>query len=232
MDKLRTDDDMRTKMAYHVAASFDDRGELEVSYAELASKLHEATETFVPLRSKASPRWFAGRESELRPLVDARNSAIRAHVLQPNAHNSRKKAATRQALQAAVRAAKSDWIVGKCKQLNDGIASKTGTKAAWKVAADLKKGLEAPRIPAPVKMQKSDGSSASSPQENAEVFATHFANLYECTGTWDAEVIGMLPQRPVRDDLGLPPYDGEIEKATKGLNHSSPGLSGLPAAVW
>jgi hypothetical protein len=64
------------------------------------------------------------------------------------------------------------------------------------------------------------------------VFAEHFSNLYECSGTLDEEVLRMLPQRAVRHDLGELPTDGEIEDATNGLNQSSPGPSGVPAAVW
>ena len=63
-------------------------------------------------------------------------------------------------------------------RVNDGVCGATGSKAAWDAVNALKRGLELKRRPAPIRMKFVDGSSASTAEDNAEVFARHFDGLY------------------------------------------------------
>ena len=85
---------------------------------------------------------------------------------------------SRRALQQAVRKAKDDWIIMQTDRVNDGVCGATGSKAAWDAVNALKRGLELKRRPAPIRMKFVDGSSASTAEDNAEVFARHFDGVY------------------------------------------------------
>ena len=130
------------------------------------------------------------------------------------------------------RRCKSDYIVGKCKLINDGIRG-TGGKAAWDAIKLLKNGgLTPARRQAAVKMKKSDGSRADSAEENATVFADHFETLYGRTPAFKWEVLDTISQQPTATGLDHLPTDIEVRSALAKLNNTSPGESGLPAAVW
>ena len=132
-----------------------------------------------------------------------------------------------------MRDAKSTWISSQCQRVNEGIVSSRGTKAAWETVGLLRAGLHGViRRSAPAKMRKQDGTLASSPEENAGVFADHFQQLYGVTQPIDRSVLGLLPQRAVMSGLDGDPTDEEIRRALGRLHDTGPGLSGLPARVW
>jgi len=96
---------------------------------------------------------------------------------------------SRRALQQAVRKAKDDWIIMQTDRVNDGVCGATGSKAAWDAVKTLKRGLELKKRPAPIRMKFVDGSSASTAEDNAEVFARHFDGLYGCRAVYDDSVL-------------------------------------------
>ena len=97
----------------------------------------------------------------------------------------------------------------------------------------LKAGLfGSSRRPAPVKMQLPDGTRASTPEENAGVYATHFTQLYGRLPSGNATVLELLQQRSVVAGLDGEPSDEEIRIALRKLHDTGPGVSGLPAAAW
>ena len=85
---------------------------------------------------------------------------------------------SRRALHQAIRKAKDDWIIMQTDRVNDGVCGATGSKVAWDAVKTLKRGLELKRRPAPIRMKFIDGSSASTAEDNAEVFARHFDGVY------------------------------------------------------
>eukprot|EP00966_Prymnesium_polylepis_P191242 4432400-Prymnesium_polylepis.1 len=74
-------------------------------------------------------------------------------------------------------------------------------------------------------MKKADGSRATTPEENAAVFAEHFEKLYGHTATFDPSVIDLLQQRDVTPDLDHLPTDEEIRRAVGRLHDTAPGES-------
>ena len=103
---------------------------------------------------------------------------------------------------------------------------------AWAAVKALRAGLHGVQRPsAPVQMTKPDGSRASSPEENAQVFAEHFEQLYGREPSFDPSVLSLLQQRDVATGLDHAPTDDEIRRALARLHNTSPGPSGLPAAV-
>ena len=63
-------------------------------------------------------------------------------------------------------------------RVNDGVCGAPGSKVAWDAVKTLKRGLELKRRPALIRMKFIDGSSASTAEDNAEVFARHFDGVY------------------------------------------------------
>ena len=77
-----------------------------------------------------------------------------------------------------------------------------------------------------------DGSSASTAEDNAEVFARHFDGLYGCRAVYDDSVLFSLPERSHAEGLEDVPTDSEISLAISKLHDSAPGASGLRASAW
>ena len=117
-------------------------------------------------------------------------------------------------------------------RINDGVCGATGSKAAWDAVNALKRGLELKRRPAPIRMKFIDGSSASTAEDNAEVFARHFDGLYGCRAVYDDSVLFSLPERSHAEGLEDVPTDSEISLAISKLHDSAPGASGLRASAW
>ena len=94
---------------------------------------------------------------------------------------SRANAATlrtsRKALKSAALDAKNYWIKSKHNDLNN-MSSFGGTKSCWDALTQLRNGLSKTRPSTERTMKKEDGSLCKTPQENADVFHTHFNNLY------------------------------------------------------
>ena len=81
-------------------------------------------------------------------------------------------------------------------------------------------------------MKKDDGTRASTPEENAGVFAKHFEKLYGREASFDPSVLESISQRDVMPDLDQAPNDDEIRRAVRRLNDTAPGESGLPAPLF
>jgi hypothetical protein len=206
---------------------------LSTPYSALADALRSTALALLPKRARSTPSWFAAQADRLRLLIRARNTAFDARHQQPDGGTAERLQRARSMLQAAVRDAKSTWISSQCQRVNEGIVSARGSKAAWDTVSLLRAGLQGVvRRSAPAKMRKSDGTLASTPEENAGVFAEHFTELYGVTQPFDPSVLDQLPQRAVFPGIDGDPTDKEIHWALGRLHDTGPGPSGLPARVW
>ena len=186
----------------------------------------------LPERSKKAPGWFVASEPTLRLLINARNLALDANHQSPSPSTLLNLQRARAELQSALRRAQSDWVLATCTPVNDGIVSSRGSAVAWKCVSKLRAGLGPSTRPAQPKMKKADGMRATTPEENATVFAEHFEQLYGHEATYDPSVIDLLQQRPVMPDLNHVPTDDEIRNAMRRLNNSAPGDSGVVAPLF
>jgi hypothetical protein len=203
------------------------------SYSALAEALRSTALDTLPKRDRRQSGWFEANVDTLRPLIAARNVALGSFLGKKTPESITQRASTRAALQTAIRAAKSVWLLEKCSMIHDGIVAARGTSTAWKTVSEIRSGLlGAVRRPAPVNMQKLDGTKATTPEENATVFADAFSLLYGHVHSADASVIELLRQRPTATGLDAPPTDKEIKAAVGKLRLSAPGDSGLPAQLW
>jgi hypothetical protein len=203
------------------------------SYSVVASAIKIASHKILPLKSKPQPDWFEAKKSELLSIISARNAALDSHHRHPSLETAERWRTVRKKLKTALRAAKSDWILGKCKGLNDSITSTHGTKTSWDTVKELRDGLlgRSRRLP-PAKMKLADGSLGTTAEENATVFATHFETLYGINSPHDESVVELLRQRDVAEDLDHPPTQVEVRAALGKLRNTSPGESGIPALAW
>ena len=194
--------------------------------------MQQAAVEELPEKTKKSPGWFVMSESTLRPLIDARNLALDTNHRLPSPTTLLRLQHTRAELQKALRRAQSDWVLSTCKPVNDGIVSSRGSAVAWKCVNNLRTGLGPSTRPAQPKMKKADGTRASTPEENATVFADHFEQLYGHTATYDSSVIDLLPQCEVKPGLDHVPTDDEIRSSVGRLNNTAPGDSGVVAQLF
>eukprot|EP00966_Prymnesium_polylepis_P153172 3538336-Prymnesium_polylepis.1 len=74
-------------------------------------------------------------------------------------------------------------------------------------------------------MQKTDGTRATTPEENAAVFASHFEKLYGHAASFDPTVLELLPSRETTPDLDHAPTDADIRRAVQRLNNTAPPAS-------
>ena len=203
------------------------------SYSVVASAIKIASHKILPLKSKPQPDWFEAKKSELLSIISARNAALDSHHRRPSLETAERWRTVRKKLKTALRAAKSDWILGKCKGLNDSITSTHGTKTSWDTVKELRDGLlgRSRRLP-PAKMKLADGSLGKTAEENATVFATHFETLYGIDSPHDESVVELLRQRDVAEGPDHPPTPMEVRAALGKLRNTSPGESGIPALAW
>jgi len=136
----------------------------------------------------------------------------------------------RHQVKRAVAKAKNQWLIDQCESVNR--SARRGTKDCWDAITRIKKGMTKTKPCAERNMKKPDGSVASSPQENAEVFRDHFKKLFSREPSHEESVVDELPQLPIFDGLDHAPTDEEIMLATKKLKNKAPGSSGLCPQVW
>ena len=120
---------------------------------------------------------------------------------------------------------KNQWLIDQCELVNH--SSRRGTKDCWDTINQIKKGMTKTKPCAERNMKKPDGSVASSPQENADVFRDHFKKLFSRSPSHEESVTDDLPQLPIFEGLDHTPTDEEIVSATKKLKNKALGSSGL-----
>ena len=201
------------------------------TYTRLAEAIQQTATKLLPKKQKPQPGWFKQSENKLLLLITKRNSAMKMFFKRRSRANAATLRTSRKALKSAVLIAKNDWIKSKHNDLNTK-SSFGGTKSCWDALAQLRNGLSKTRPSTERTMKKEDGSLCKSPQENADVFHTHFHRLYGLPPKYDATVIEAIPQRPVVQGYDTPPSDKEILSAVSKLKEKAPGESGIPAKVW
>ena len=229
------DFEYRQRYASRVAELVRERqGHGESRYARLTSAMQQAACDVLPKRERAQPGFFERSQDVLRRLIDRRNEAIRVCFRTRRATRSslvRLKESRRQ-LKRAVETAKSEWIEAQMTELNGAANSANGFKSHWDALKRLKAGLSKTRKAPPKRMRKADGSLASSPEENAAVFAAHFSKLYGREEEFDWSVLDEIPQLDEMAGLDRPPSDLEICKTIGHLRNTAPGISGLKAVAY
>ena len=206
----------------------------EDRYDRLALAMEKAACEVLPKRERSQPGFFEKSKDVLRRLIDKRNDALQLcfRTRRVTRQNFAILRDSRVQLKRAVEKAKSDWIMAQMDELNGGANHRNGFQCCWDALKRLKAGLSKTRKAPPKRMRKTDGSLASTPEENATVFADHFAALYGRQAQFDWSVVDEIPVLPVLVDLDSLPSDIEIFTAIRRLRNTAPGCSGLKAAAF
>ena len=186
----------------------------------------------LPKRACAEPLWFATSKGTLRESIDRRNKAFDSFHESPTRINKVKYATTRRIARVQARQAKSDWILSKCKVVNDGMNGSVNGKTAWEAVRILKFGLTPSRRVPPTTQRRVDGSLATFPEEVASISSSHFSNLYARQTTFESSILDLLPQAPHFPNLDASPFDDAILQAINKLHSTSLGASGVHARLW
>ena len=208
-----------------LSANSDD----ETSYKKLSDAMTTAAVEAIPKKKRLSPGWFKAAESTLQPLIDARNRAMQEVYSHRNTQTVERLKTCRKAIKSAISRAKNDWIENQCSALNNSVQK--GTKDSWELLAKLRSGLDRTHTLNITQMKKPDGSLCTTPEENVEVFRSHFEGLYTTTPDFDESVLDLLQEIPITASDATP-TDEEIRKATMKLRNTAPGNSGLSAQLW
>ena len=224
--KKLTDDNIAAEFRQSVCQSAG------ANFTDLTAAIQNASLSILPKRDKAYPGWFKDNEDVIIPLIHARNSAMSAVYARRTRATVQRLRDARKKLKQALMQAKNAWIQSQCSTLNYSTQNRRGTSEAWKAVTNLRNGLSK-TSPANFKpMKKSDGTTCSTPEENAEVFRVHFEKLYGRKPQYDPTVLDDLPQHPVVDGCDHQPTDDEIHQAVKLLKNTGPGETGICASVW
>ena len=203
------------------------------AYPRMAAALHRASCEEIPKKKRADPGWFELAAEVLRPLIAARNSAMAKWMSSKKIglFLSRKLADARKILRTAVANAKNEWVMEYVKRLNLANA-RGGSKRGWDAVKVLRAGLVKTKQALCRMMKMDDGTYATTPEQNAEVFKSHFKKLYERQPTGEPSIIDSIPNHPVMVELGEEPDGAEVRKAVMKLRCTSPGKSGQHAAMF
>jgi len=170
---------------------------------------------------------FNSNKKDLLNLVEKRNIALRAKTNRTTRRST-------ENLRAARKNLKSQSHVPKANGLRMYVIKLT-TKRIFGKAQELlgqhqivKKRYKqgGPRT-TQMMMSKEDGSKCKSSLENAEVFRTHFAKLYNHSPAFDPALLNLLEQHPTIESAGRTPDVDEIRNAIYSLRNKAPGSSGL-----
>ena len=226
------DSDTKKQFCESVVASLATQPVSDTLYTRLAASINIAALRALPKKQRPQPGWFAAAENKLLPLVEKRNSAMSAAFQRRTRLSTQKLREARYVLKSAISSAKNEWILKQCKAMNDASSGHGGTKACWDTLTVLRRGLSKTRPSAERAMKKPDGSICKSPDENAEVFKNHFAELYGREPAFDESALNLLQQRPIATGQDHIPTDDEILSAVSKLKNKAPGDSGLTPQVW
>ena len=222
-----TDDDTVSTFCNKVHSKFSNDVVNDSCYSRLADAAQKAAIECLPKKSRAQPGWFKAAEVTLVPLIEARNCATASLFGRRSRKHTFQLRAARKALKKSVAKAKNSWISSQCHAMNQGSASKCGTKQCWDALSKLRNGLTKIQPSAERTMKKEDGTPCKTPQENAEVFKTHFEKLYGRAPTYDASVLELLRQHVVIQGCDSLPKKEQIRSAIHKLKNKAPGDSGL-----
>ena len=228
-EKLSSEESRR-ELNEVIVSKYMDGNENTPKYTRLVNAATAATRQNLSPKKKAQPHWFQEASQQLLPLIQARNQAMAAACGRRSRKVTNQLRQARHQVKRAVAKAKNQWLIDQCELVNH--SSRRGTKDCWDTISRIKKGMTKTKPCAERNMKKPDGSIASSPQENAEVFKDHFKKLFSRSPSHENSVTDDLPQLPVFEGLDHAPTDEEIVSATKKLKNKAPGSSGLCSQVW
>ena len=80
-------------------------------------------------------------------------------------------------------------------------------------------------------MKRSETTICNAPEENAEVFQSHFQTLFDRETIYDLSVLEEVRQYQILQHCDYRPTDEEIRAATCKLKDNAPGESGIMPQV-
>ena len=205
---------------------------LSTRYKRLMQAATKATEVMFPKKRKSTKDWFTEAKDTLIPLIHQRNLLFKRYTANSSQQNTSLLRTARKTVRTATRRAQNKWILDLSRTVNTSCTYRSASQQCWKAIKTLKKGLNNASKRKSVNLKKPDGSTCTSPAENADTFHEHFQQLFQRQPVFDRSVLDTLPQHNCIITADREPDDDEIRTAIRGLNHTAPGISGIPSAVW
>jgi hypothetical protein len=194
----------------------------------LAQAVQDAKEELLKGNPERNKPWFVMGCHYLLPLCKAKNNAQTKAFANRTEDNKRRLRETNSALLRGVRHAKNAWAehlaIIASNYRKDPVNS-------WKAVKLLNQGLSNHHTAnRKIRMYKEDGKKATSDEENAKIFATHFEKIFNNPSPLpcDLSILDEIENSPELSHLAEEPLPEEIRAAIKRMtNGKATGFSGL-----
>jgi hypothetical protein len=203
-----------------------DNGNIPISYASFIKATMRAAEETIQGEGRISKSWFEISKVELNRAIGLKNYWSNIWMLTDLEGARAKHSEARRNLKNAVKEAKRKWQNKRAEEIHN---MKFDPKSAWAAVRELEAGLDGHHSKqSDMKMKMEDGSFAVSDKDNADIMGSHFKKVFNNHKPIDLSVLEELEQKPILDELGFTPTEGEIRAALRKIaNGKSPGESGI-----
>lgn len=200
------------------------------NFTDLTDAMVTAGEELLAEKKSRQPSWFEADLKNLLHLRQRRDDHVEAYQFSQSNRNRQAATVAWRALRRAVKRAKNNWIEERVSLLN--VSREPGTRVPpaelWNFIFQLQKGMGTARKVHAVKLRRPDGTMCDSSKESAEVFRTFFEKLYNVPPKVDPRAVERIEQRPILDEMDVPPSDLEIKAVIRKMkNGKASGESGI-----
>ena len=141
---------------------------------------------------------------------------------------------SRSHLKKAVNEAKEAWLLKKVKRVNN---MNCDPYNAWQCVKEINKGLTGHHQHLNndlLKIQKADGTIASTEAESAKEIANYFStNVFSRESPFDRKAVEELTQKPINTLLEAPLRVKEAREClNKAQSRKAPGSNGIPIELY
>ena len=181
-------------------------------------------------KEKVHQDWFDENDEAVQSLL---NSRRKAYInLQNNPSSSKlmdKFKECQSQTQRELRSMQDRWWEKKADELQS-FADLNNSKMLFKGI----KAIFGPTKGGTAPLLSSDGVTVIKDKEGINArWKEHFSQLLNRPSTVDHEALKQIPQRPIKENLDLPPTQKELKDAIKQMNcGKAPGKDGIPAEIY
>ena len=211
------------------AAQLDSSPDCEKRWASFRDTVYSAAEESVGHLQRKHQDWFDDNNAEIKSLLSEKKKAHEAWISDPNSIAKKQRFKSIQnLLQSKIRQMKDKWWADKAAEIQS-YADQRASKAFF---SGLKM-VYGPSSQTNAPLKSSDGTLLTEKSDILDRWTEHFDMLLNRPSSIDQTAIDAMTQRPLIEDLALPPTEKEIEEAIHQLQPGkSPGPDGIPPEVF
>ncbi len=204
--------------------------EVEEMWKEFKSATYDAAAETLGFVKRKHQDWFDENDATIAALLNDMHTAHRAYISSKASQSLRRKYhLAKHIAQSRLRQMKNVWWEKKAMELQEAADNHNS-----KLFHEGLRAVYGPKSGGSAPIRTADGSKLLT--EKSEIlgrWAEHFNSLLNCPSTMSQDAIDDIPQRPIIEDLDLPPTLDEVGKAVKQASSGkAPGADGIPAEIF